>query len=326
MSGLAPPRFAVVFKTHVWDPFIARQYERYRAVAGSGDLHVCFDETNGATAPTDARVMRFRVPDLLALGLADRAERGSVIWWNTDYPHYLFYERYPDYDYYLFCEYDTCIRRGLDGLMAAVAEAGADFVALPTRAAKQDWMWTPLHLGTYDYDSLTGSLNCVCILSNQALRLLRDRRLAMSREAEAGGVPFWPVNEVFLATEVKRAGLKTASLEQFGGAADYEWYPPHLEEDLDGLPAASVFLHPVLDRERYMASLLKFSPLPAYVIPQTRLGRALRRFPQYYGRVPRAFLRRLRMRSVEAAQDIGARLRWRLRGSMGQDARRPTLR
>jgi hypothetical protein len=45
------------------------------------------------------------------------------------------------------------------------------------------------------------------------------------------------------------------SLAEFGDVSHYEWFPPTLEDDL--LPAyGDTFLHPVLDRERYIASML----------------------------------------------------------------------
>ena len=309
------PRYALVFKTHAWDGFIARQFERYRSAIGAGDIYVCLDETNGQVGPIDAPVLRFTQADLIAMGLADRAERGSLIWWNTDYPAYLFYAKHPGYDYYVFCEYDTCIRRGIDPLVAEVAAASADFVALPTRTATGDWMWTPFHLGTYDQAALAGSLNCISIMSNRAIAMLYRRRIELTHLSEAGRVPFWPINEVFLATEIRRAGMKAMSLEDFGNADGYEWYPPHLESDLDA-DRTHVFLHPVLDTPRYMASLLKFSPLPGYFHPRARLGRALRRFPEYRRRLPRAFVARVLMRSREGYQYIAHRLQRAARRSV----------
>ena len=325
----AVPRYAFVFKTHVWDNFIERQYDRFRQRITKGDLFVALDETNAKSGPIPGQTMRFTQSELIGIGLADRAERGSLIWWNTDYPHYLFYQKHPDYDFYIFCEYDTCIRRDIDTLIQEVTAAHAEFVALPTRVSKEEWMWTAFHLPTYG-EKLAGSLNCISIFSNKALKLLSDRRIAMSQLSKKGGVPFWPTNEVFIATEIKRAGLKMMSLDEFGSADGYEWYPPHLEEDIaeESLVQNAqgncprVFLHPVLDRPRYMASLLKFSPLQGYlaglvkfrplhdlVTRRTRLGRELRRFPEFNDRVPRAFARRVAVRARERFDHMVARAR-----------------
>lgn len=325
----AVPRYALVFKTHVWDNFIERQYNRFRQCMTNGDLFVALDETNAKSDCIPGQTMRFTQAELIEMGLADRAERGSLIWWNTDYPHYLFYKNHSDYDFYIFCEYDTCICRDIDTLIQEVAAASAEFVALPTRVAKEEWMWTAFHLPTYG-EKLAGSLNCISIFSNRALKLLSNRRLEMSSLSKKGGVPFWPTNEVFIATEIKRAGLKMMSLDDFGSAEGYEWYPPHLEDDIttEALVASAhngrprVFLHPVLDRPRFMASLLKFSPLQGYlagliqfrplynlVTRRTRLGRELRRFPEFSDRVPKAFARRVAVRARERFEHMVARAR-----------------
>jgi hypothetical protein len=306
----SPPRYAVVFKTHAWDGFISRQLDRYRAITGNGDVFLCLDETNGSLGSIDHdRVLRSTNADLVALGLADRAERGSLIWWNTDYPHYLFARDYPDYDYYVFVEYDTCINRDMDGLIADVAAAGADFVALPIRAPKLQWMWTRYHLPTYDLAEQAGSLNCICIVSNRGLHLLKQRRLEMSQDSAKGKVPFWPGNEVFAATEIRRAGQKLMSLEDFGNADGYEWYPPHLEDDLDS-QRDKTFLHPVLDRARYMNSLLKFSTMPAFFYGKSRLGRGLKRFPEFRRQVPASLARRISMLTREKYQEVLIKLRY----------------
>jgi hypothetical protein len=64
----------------------------------------------------------------------------------------------------------------------------------------------------------------------------------------------WPSSEVFLPTEVVRAGMNWLSLAEFGDVSQYDWFPPTLEEDL--APGdRNVFIHPVLDRRRYLASI-----------------------------------------------------------------------
>ena len=303
-------RYAVVFKTHAWDGFMARQLDRYRRRMGpGGDLHVIVDETNGPAGPIDHdRVLRCTQRDMVALGLADRFERGSLIWWCTDYPNHLFVDRHPDYDFYLFVEYDTVIQRDLDGLVEDAAARQADLVALPTRTPKERWMWTRFHLPTYGFDELTGSLNCICLVSNRCAHMLFRRRREMSVQPQTA--PFWPGNEVFIATETRRAGMNFVPLQTFGDVDGFEWHPPHLEDDVDRYPER-MFLHPVLDRARYIGSLLKFEPsLPGYLLPRSKLRQELARFPdaEYRRLLLPAFGRRLRMRARERLQSVGARL------------------
>jgi hypothetical protein len=299
------PKHAVIFKTHAWDDFVVRQFERYRAAIGQGDLYIIADETNGPIGeiPHD-RVIRTCNAELLALGLADAFAKGGLLWWNTDYPNYLFYDLHRDYDYYMFVEYDTCMNLDIDAFLAAIANQECDFVSLPTRQPKQNWYWTKFHQTVYNYDEMHSSLNCISLYSNRAMQRLLDRRREMAKAYQAKQFKLWPGNEVFIATEIARAGYRTASLEDFGDATHYEWHPPILEEDLPNHSRAT-FLHPVLDRDRYIESVLKFEfDLSSYFVASSPLRRRLSRFPMrsYLPRLPRAFRRQV---LVKLRQSLG---------------------
>jgi hypothetical protein len=300
------PRYAVAFKTHIWDEFIARQFERYRAALRHGDLYIIVDETNGPVGPiTHSSVYRTTNKDLLALGLANAYAKGGLIWWNTDYPNYLLFQDRPDYDYYMFVEYDSCVNLDLDQFLSQVAARHLDLVTLPTRQAKQTWYWTKFHEAVYPYDDIRGSLNCVSVYSRRAMELLFERRKAMAKAFEAKTLTFWPGNEVFIPTEIARAGYAMASLEEFGNADGYEWHPPHLEDDLPAKAGAD-FLHPVLDQGRYIQSVLKFEfDLSSYFFSQSPLRRDLARFPasSYVPHMPAAFRRQV---MVKLRQALGA--------------------
>ena len=133
------PRCAVVFKTYAWDEFVERQARRLAEAAGALDFFVSVDETNGPVGPIPfERVVRFTCNDLAAAGLPMRYAVGGVLWWNPDYAHYQFQTQYPDYDYYLFVEYDCVVQCSLEQFVVRAASQGADFVALPiTRPFKQ---------------------------------------------------------------------------------------------------------------------------------------------------------------------------------------------
>ena len=103
------------------------------------------------------------------------------------------------------------------------------------------------------------------------------------------------MNEVFVASEIARAGYRAASLAEFGDVDHYEWHPPTLEDDL--VDDGRSFVHPVLDRPRYIASVLRYEfDLSQYVTPRSRLYTDLGRFPvrSYLPQVPAAFVRAVR--------------------------------
>ncbi len=267
-----------MFKTYNWDNFVHRQAIRCADVVGTGDFFISVDETNGSVGPIPFdRVIRTSNAQLIASGLPDRFEKGSLLWWNPDYVHYQFHDLHPDYDYYMFIEYDVVVQGDIEPLITRAAALDVDLVALPISTPKQDWFWTIFHRQTYPLAELQGTLNCVSVFSQRALALLGRRRREM-----AGGqqTRYWPSSEVFIPTEVGRAGFNQLSLDKFGDVHGYDWSPPLLEDDLP-MAAGTAFFHPVLDQPRYIAATLKQSvTLRSMINPRSTLRRNLARFPR----------------------------------------------
>jgi hypothetical protein len=309
---MTSPRYAVLFKTHFWDEFACRQYERYVAAAPGGTVFICLDDESGKAGTLEQpHLLRAKHRDFQDIGLSPRYERGNLLWWNTDYFHYLFIDRFPDWDYLLAVEYDTCCLGDIDAFVKLARDAGADMVGLPIRTPLSQWMWTRFHARTYQRDALKASLNCISLFSARAVRHLFNRRRDMAAQSRAGGIPFWPGNEVFLATEIAQAGFRFVPLQEFGDVSRFEWHPPILEDEVAPASANMTFLHPVLDRRRYIASQLRYADgLLSYVQPRSALRRDLARFPdaEWRPHLYRAALSRLRMRARERLQGWTARL------------------
>jgi hypothetical protein len=265
------PRCAVVFKSYAWDGFVERQALRLAEAAGPLDFYVSVDETGGPVGPIPFKhVIRFTCADLATAGLPMRFGEGGVLWWNPDYAHYQFFEQHPDYDYYLFVEYDCVVRCPLRQFVARAVSRSAHFVALPISRPIDEWHWMPYQSEAYLPGQVKLALLNVCFLSSRALRHLRRRRLAMNSNPSSRA---WPSGEVFVPTEIERAGMKWLSLAEFGDVSRFDWFPPTLEEDL--IPAdRDAFLHPVLDRQRYVSSVLHH----VGCLQPGELDRALARF------------------------------------------------
>jgi hypothetical protein len=264
---------AVVFKAYNWDGFVERQARRLAEAAGSMDFYVLIDETAGPVGPIPfERVIRFTCADLEAAGLAMRFGSGGVLWWNPDYAHYQFLTHCPAYDYYLFMEYDCLVQCSLENFVARGVAQGADLIALPISKTFDRWHWMPYQRDVYPFHEARLALLNVCFHSSRALKLLHRRRLAMDSDH---GVRHWPSSELFVPSEVVRAGMTWLSLANFGDVSRYDWFPPTLEEDLVAANG-DAFLHPVLDRGRYIASMLSNRGS----LPPGELNRALSRFPR----------------------------------------------
>ncbi len=259
LAGTIPPerpgpRFAVVFRLFQWDAFIARQAERYASVSSGGDFFLSVDETKGPIA-TDGghRVFRTTNEGLVSLGLPDRFARGSLVWWNSDYPQYAFQQAHPDYDYYVFVEYDSLVRAPIADLVRQIAEQGLDLVSGHLREPGDEWFWRPHSRLAYPDGALHASLNCIMIVSGRALTHLFARRLAMGADPS---VRYWPISEAFVPTEIVRADFRSGSLAEFGDDSTFDWFPPMLEDRLGNL-SETVFVHPVLDAARARQSVIR---------------------------------------------------------------------
>jgi hypothetical protein len=247
------PKCAVVFKAYFWDEFVERQARRLAETAGSFDFYISLDETGGSAGPVPfERVIRFTCVDLKAAGLAMRSPVGGVLWWNPDYAHYQFLERCPNYDYYLFVEYDCVLQCSLEQFVSSAVSKGADLVAMPMLSIFHLWHWWPYQRNVYPSNEVQRALLNVCFLSSSALKLLYKRRLEMGTDRS---VTAWPNSELFVPSEVVRAGMRWLLLGDFGDLSKYVWFPPTLEEDLPPV-TGDAFFHPVLDRRRYLSSML----------------------------------------------------------------------
>ncbi len=270
MTFTTPFRCAVVFKAYSWDTFVERQAHRLAAAAGKLDFYIQIDETNGSVGPIPfERVQRFSCADLEASGLPMRFGLGGVLWWNPDYAHYQFLQHHPDYDYYVFVEYDCVVQCAIEEFARRAADRCADLVALPITQSFDTWHWRAYQNDVYQRSEVKLALLNVTLHSAAALRLLHQRRLEMANASSDG----WPSSEVFVPTETARAGLNWLSLADFGDVSRCDWFPPTVEDNLtpgDG-PA---FVHPVLDRRRYIASVLH----NAGSLPPGGIKRALQGF------------------------------------------------
>ena len=211
-----PPSYAVLFRTHFWDEFAERQFERVSSQVRSGDVYVLV-------------------------------------------PIYMFYAAHPEYDYYLQLEYDVNVHADLDAFMMRVAQDSVDVVASTEAKFDPDWPWLPTCSDAYEAHEIKHQLICLSVFSNKALQTLSQARLEQAARFRAGLLKTWPFCEAFIPTESVRSGLKIEELSAYGDTSAYDSWPPYLEEKLPKLQRHT-FVHPVLDREKYVPSLLKWKP------------------------------------------------------------------
>lgn len=271
--------YAVLFKTHFWDEFVARQVQRLQAQIGDGQIVIVMDETMTAVdAVLPERVIRICEADLTHLELAPVTTHGSIIWYNTDYPNYVAYSQLGMFDYYVCIEYDAVVTTPLDELVNALARDGVDYLGFPIRKNCRDWPWHSMHRDIYGEEMLV-YLSCFAVFSHRALALLLHRRQKMARQFEEGQLGFWPNNEAFIPNEISNAGMNLGSLAQYGDVSAYDWWPPCEEAELATMQG-QVFIHPVLAGMRYARSVVHHEPsVFAFFNPVSAMHKRLRRVP-----------------------------------------------
>jgi hypothetical protein len=270
---------AVIFRTHFWDEFAQRQFERLQAHAGGCDLFVLVDETGGKVdGITHDRVVRVTESSLLGMGFA-RAGEGSLLWFNGDYPLYGFMQLNPNYERYLQLEYDVVVNIDLAALLARLRADEVDFLGLTKGEPAPQWHWLQSCTDLYHPDDVNHQLICFSVFSAAALRHLWRRRLEHARLLHSGEITAWPMCEAFIATELATGGFRLAELSHYGETQAYDHWPPYLEADLPVLKNHD-FIHPLLDEDRFIASLLKYHiGIGGYLHPDSLFHRKLRRLP-----------------------------------------------
>ncbi|MBO1325510.1 hypothetical protein K2X14_10770 [Acetobacter sp. TBRC 12305] len=275
-----PPRYAVLFRTHVWDSFIERQFARLRQIVRHGDVHIVANNTAGTCPPVAGLpFMTFTESELEAMGLA-RGGEGEMLWNNVDYALYYFMKACPDYDYYILFEYDVMANIDLDAVMAKVLDDRADLVGTTKGPPLKNWWFRQTCADVYPEDDVVKMLLPLGIFSNRAVRFLFEKRLSMSARLPDGSARNWPHCEAFIPTELSLAGFKLAELSSYGAIERYSHEPAYLEDDVK-TPAVDEFIHPVLDTSRYIASAIRYEGRPeTYFIPGSPFRRKLARFPR----------------------------------------------
>jgi hypothetical protein len=283
------PKFLLLFRTHVWDDFVARMALQTAGASEGGDFVVLADETRGPLNAGDFDKIGHD-SDFTRMGLPSKPS-DKVLWYNADYPLYAAYERRPDYDYYVMVEYDVMTNTAFGPIIDSAAADGLDFIAHNIERAEPDWYWSR-SVRKY-YDPIWRALMPVLVLSNRAVAHLYDARRRLAERIRSRSAWDWPYFEPFIPSELMQAyGSRWRELSDFANAESYRWWPPYHAED----PVAQTegaFVHPVLDESRMIASTLKFSKPVTFFEPDSPLRRQLGSLP------PRKLVAPLKARLAE---------------------------
>ena len=267
MDTGATPTYAVLFKCHTWQGFEARQIARLKHRVRSGDLFVFADNTSGPVRGIDhppSLTVQAGRDDAAAIGL--QHDHGSpVFWYSNDYPLHIFMRKFPHYQYYIAVEYDVAVQIDLDTAIRRMRDDGVDFVGRPIRAPLAEWPWRSGCDGWYAERDIHHWLSCLAIFSNRAAHYLYQRRLDANQRTLSGNAPPLPMCEAVIATELHLGGFRLMKLDELGAVTRYGTSPHYPEERLPEY-ASEAFVHPVLDRKRFLDRMFRNLPDPAVLL------------------------------------------------------------
>jgi hypothetical protein len=255
------PSYAVLFKCHNWQAFEQRQLGRLKQLVGSGDVFVLIDDNRPPDEPIGhpaERTLPIGLSDALAIGLRHDGD-APVFWYSNDYPLHIFTRRFPHYQYYVSIEYDVVANLDFDGFIERLASDRVDFVAEPIRTPFSAWPWRQGCLEWYAPEQTRHWLTCLGIFSNQAAHHLYHRRVAASLRVTSGDKTQLPMCEAMIPTELHLAGFRSMQLNDFGSTAHFDTMPHYPEERL-GDYGSDAFVHPILDRKRFLDKMFARVP------------------------------------------------------------------
>ncbi|WP_349934909.1 discoidin domain-containing protein [Acetobacter sp. A11-2] len=239
-------KYAVFFKTHKWDSIIETQYERMKESVQNGDLYILYDETF-SRAPTHlSNVISITQSDIERVGLVNH----GGFWYNGDYGGIVSFLLKPDYDFYVFSEYDVGVYHNLDNIIATMKNENIDVIG--NEIKDSNWIHASSAQPYYNVE-IEKSLFCIGFFSRRAIVNIYARRLQQAIFRKKHNLEFWPIGEAVMATECKLSNLNYRNLSYFCGNLDnYNWNEPILENYTKYIDLKDTFIHPICDFDKFV--------------------------------------------------------------------------
>ncbi|AQS88039.1 hypothetical protein AA101099_1371 [Neoasaia chiangmaiensis NBRC 101099] len=245
-------RFAVIFKAHVWNETVERQFERLRSHVTHGDIYILGDgDAHHTVLPEGDHVVSYSQSDLDRIGLG---QTGSF-WANGDYQTILFFLDRPQYDYYVTLEYDVGVFADIDRIVERMHENNVDVIAekLPNDIAH--WPHLGCCIDFYNFHDIKPGLFCISFFSRALISAIYARRLQQVKRKRLLNTNLFPLGEAVMGSEAALSGLKSDLLRNYCGSLDhYHWNMGISEEMLAVLPHEDTFIHPLCDDDKVVRS------------------------------------------------------------------------
>ena len=256
-AAVPRPRFAVFVRTHVQDE---KTFDLLRTLgAGHGfDLFVATDETSKTYDFGPYRTAPFSLTDFEGIGL--QSVPHSANYGFPDIPMARIAERLPQYDYYLFTEYDVHLIGDspdyFEQIMAAVIERGGDGVDLAgARLREPDDTWSFYRSAHKRFERVHAVFFPLLIFAKRALAALLELRAEEARSLTGDEQPLFC--EAFAPSALmKRGGFNLLDLNDLvPGGYDREVFSfdeYRFLEQVRTSPPEGAIAHPVYTARNFV--------------------------------------------------------------------------
>ncbi|MBF0860060.1 hypothetical protein HKD24_12670 [Gluconobacter sp. LMG 31484] len=242
---------AIIFKTHIWDNIVERNFLLCKENSKNSDIFIIFDPVLGRPLPEkyqkEEKVFLVPYSDIEKLGLEyGMDERRGGYWYNGDYHQNLFILSHPEYDYICSVENDVATHLSIDDIFSQMAAKNVDVIYHPQTQPNEQWSHLEGSIGYTDTSEyIHKGLFCVSFFSRRAAFYILRRRMEMSHLKREKGLSTWPIGETVMVHEPVQAGMNVDLLINYCDHLQmYDWAPCYLEcEEISA--EGRTFIHPV---------------------------------------------------------------------------------
>lgn len=235
-------KVAYLHKIHFWDDFVQASSEHARRQFGNESFFLLADQTNKVYETDNFSNICYTAGKLQTMGLYIDPLDPSPMWSNGDYSWYFARQQLPDYDYYVFGEFDVWFNIDFNRLIDPMIDYELDVLVADYQELDKDWYH--YHTASWNYSPVCSMLTVFGVYSGVWLDHMFNKRLELSARAKTETLPAWPFVEAFVGSESRRVWSRVGWLSRFFDTSKCRWAPEYPGSLIHDIPFGTI-IHPI---------------------------------------------------------------------------------
>lgn len=244
---------AVLYRVHYWDDDVEANYKRLEERCKNSDIFIVRDITHTKCKIFDEenrKVFDISMNMCKQLGLPDH----DGFYYCGDYANIIFYQAFPNYDYYASVECDVAVFNDMDYIFNDMDENKVDVVCFKQPVDYQDWYEIARSHGYEKNEHIMPAWICIHFLSQKATLHLMISRFQHAIYREKTKAQNWPYCEAVIGLLPKKFNLKFKDIREYCDHIEfYDWRCAITEESISRIDEQlkqKSFFHPVSNMEK----------------------------------------------------------------------------